>query len=99
MASKEGLTYKEKFVQMDKEARAVLVAALALFLYFWLTIFLFQDRLDLGVIAGLPLWFTLSCLGGYVLSVIVVFVLVRFFMKNFDLNEDAPEDASDHLSF
>lgn len=99
MASKEGLSYKEKFVQMDKEARAVLIAALALFLYFWLTIFLFQDRLDLGVIAGLPLWFTLSCLGGYVLSVIVVFVLVRFFMKNFDLNEDAEDDAPDHLSF
>ncbi len=94
MALHNGLSYKEKFVQMDKEALAVLIAAAALFLYFWISIFLFKDNLDLGVIAGLPLWFTLSCLGGYLLSVIVVFVLVRFFMKNFDLNEDAQDNAS-----
>jgi len=36
---------------------------------------------------GIPLWFWLSCIGGYLLSVIVVIVLVRFGCKNFDLQD------------
>lgn len=82
----QDLAYKDKFVQMNKEAKATLIASLIIFAYFWLTIFLFQDNLEFGVILGLPLWFTLSCIGGYLLSIIVVFVLVKFFMANFDLD-------------
>lgn len=82
----QDLAYKDKFVQMNKEAKATLIASLIIFAYFWLTIFLFQDNLEFGVILGLPLWFTLSCFGGYLLSIIVVFVLVKFFMANFDLD-------------
>ena len=82
----QDLAYKDKFVQMNKEAKATLIASLIIFAYFWLTIFLFQDNLEFGVILGLPLWFTLSCIGGYLLSIIVVLVLVKFFMANFDLD-------------
>lgn len=82
----QDLAYKDKFVQMNKEAKATLIASLIIFAYFWLTIFLFQDNLEFDVILGLPLWFTLSCIGGYLLSIIVVFVLVKFFMANFDLD-------------
>lgn len=82
----QDLAYKDKFVQMNKEAKATLIASLIIFAYFWLTIFLIQDNLEFGVILGLPLWFTLSCIGGYLLSIIVVFVLVKFFMANFDLD-------------
>ena len=82
----QNLTYKDKFIQMNKEAKATLIASLIIFAYFWLTIYLFQDNLEFGMILGLPLWFTLSCLGGYLLSIIVVFILVKFFMANFDLD-------------
>ena len=39
----------------------------------------------------MPLWFTISCIGGYILSVVGVIILVRFFMYNFDL-----DDNNDH---
>ena len=61
----QDLAYKDKFVQMNKEAKATLIASLIIFAYFWLTIFLFQDNLEFGVILGLPLWFTLSCIGSF----------------------------------
>ena len=44
----QDLAYKDKFVQMNKEAKATLIASLIIFAYFWLTIFLFQKRLMKG---------------------------------------------------
>ncbi len=84
--AKEDLTYREKFIQMNKEARAVFAAALMLFAFFWLMIFLFYDDFETGMVLGLPLWFTLSCIGGYLLSVIAVVILIKFFFKNFSLH-------------
>lgn len=39
----------------------------------------------------MPLWFSVSCLGGYVLSVVAVIVLVKRYFRDFDLDQDAPE--------
>lgn len=79
----ENLDEKEKFKQIDKEARAAFIAALIIFIYFWLSIFLCKDLII--YVFNMPLWFMLSCIGGYLLSIITVFVLVKFFMKNFSL--------------
>lgn len=77
-------SYKERFVQMDKEALATVLASAAITLYFWLSIWLFKD--SAVTVLSLPLWFMLSCIGGYLLSIIAVFILVRRCMKNFPLD-------------
>lgn len=43
----ENLDEKEKFKQIDKEARAAFIAALIIFIYFWLSIFLCKDLIIL----------------------------------------------------
>ena len=80
----QDLDYKEKFRQIDKEAKATFIVALIIFAYFWLSIFLFKDQLIL--VLNMPLWFVLSCIGGYLLSVVLVIALVKFCMKNFSLD-------------
>ena len=85
---------KEVFRQMDKEALRTFITAIIITAYFWLTIFLFKDDIDVTVFA-IPLWFTLSCIGGYLLSVIAVIVLVSQFMKNFSLKEFDNENELD----
>lgn len=71
--------YAQAFKQLDAEARYTFFAALIVTIVFWLAIFLTHD-LNVSVF-HLPLWFVLSCLGGYVFSVVVVIVLVKWFMK------------------
>ncbi len=79
-----GLSYSDKFRQMDREALSTLVAAAVITLYFWLSIYLFHDSAVL--LFSLPLWFMLSCIGGYFISIIAVFILIRRFMRNFPLD-------------
>lgn len=79
------LSKKEKFKQMDKEALATLMIAIVIFIYFWLSIFLFKNTIV--YVFYMPLWFVLSCIGGYLLSCILVIILVKFFMKNFSLED------------
>ena len=78
------LSYAQKFQQMDKEAAAVIIAALLITAFFWGSIYLFKD--SPAEFLALPLWFVVSCLGGYLLSIAAVWVLVRRFMRNFSLD-------------
>lgn len=75
---------KQTFLQMDKEAFSTFITAVIITVYFWLTVFIFKDDISLTLFS-MPIWFVLSCIGGYILSVIAVIVLVRKFMKNFSL--------------
>ena len=75
---------KQTFRQMDKEAFSTFITAVIITVYFWLTVFIFKDDISLTLFS-MPIWFVLSCIGGYILSVIAVIVLVRKFMKNFSL--------------
>ena len=75
---------KQIFRQMDKEAFSTFITAVIITVYFWLTVFIFKDDISLTLFS-MPIWFVLSCIGGYILSVIAVIVLVRKFMKNFSL--------------
>lgn len=76
--------YANTFKQLDAEASYTFIAAVIVTVVFWLTIFLTHD-LNVSVL-HLPLWFVLSCLGGYVFSVVIVVLLVKFFMKPCPLN-------------
>lgn len=75
--------YAAQFKQMDKEALYTFLAAVLITLVFWGAIFLTHD-LQLNVFY-MPLWFVLSCIGGYVFSVVVVVLLVKKFMRNLEL--------------
>jgi uncharacterized membrane protein YhdT len=80
------LSYEEKFKLMDKEAHATLICALLITVFFWLAIWLLKDFHV--TLFKMPLWFTISCIGGYLVAVVGVIVLVRYFMYNFDLDKD-----------
>ncbi|WP_281757866.1 YhdT family protein [Succinatimonas hippei] len=77
---------KQTFRQMDKEALSTLITAAIITVYFWLTILIFKDDISLTLFS-MPLWFVLSCIGGYLLSIVAVIILVRKFMKNFSLTD------------
>ncbi len=83
-------SYSKKFIQMDKEAAATAILSVIIFALFWLAIFIFKDS-D-ATILMMPSWFVISCIGGYVLSVVGVIILVRFFMKNFNLDDEDKDE-------
>ncbi|MCI6531366.1 MAG: YhdT family protein [Mesosutterella sp.] len=80
------LDYREKFRIMDREAAATLALAVIIMAFFWLAVFLLKDSAE--TLLAMPLWFTVSCIGGYLLSIAGVIFLVRRFFKDFDLGEE-----------
>ena len=76
--------YAAMFKQLDAEALYTLLAAILITLVFWLAIYLTHE--SSVSFWHMPLWFVLSCLGGYVLSVVVVVVLVNCFLKDMPLH-------------
>lgn len=80
------LSYSQAIKRSHLEAVYTTIAAVLLFVFFWGAIALTQDC-ALGFF-GLPLWFWLSCIGGYLLSVAVVWGLVKYFFRDFDLQVD-----------
>lgn len=80
-------TYYDALENADREARATFAGALLTTLFFWGAIALLKDSERLA--AGLPLWFWAAVIGGYVLSVAVVWWLVRFVFRpgNLDFSD------------
>lgn len=83
------MTYKEKFIQMNKEAKATWIAAAIIIVYWFISGF--------GVYAiwggevtlfGMPAWFILSCFGSWILAMVLVGYLVKKVFKDFDLDEE-----------
>lgn len=83
---------------MNREARATLICALLLCGFFWAALLLLKDRTEL--VFSFPLWFVISCLGGYALSVVATFILVKKFMVDFPLDDedDAGAAADTHVT-
>lgn len=98
--------YAAQFKQMDKEALYTLISAVVITIFFWGAIFLTHD-IQLNVM-HMPLWFVLSCLGGYLFSVVIVITLVKKFMRNLELkvskdlaastNKDTPVSSASSLA-
>lgn len=84
------ISYHDKLAQADREAAMTLVAALLVTAFFWLVIYFTKESQIFCF--GLPLWFWLSCIGGYFLSIIAVVILVKCGFKNFDLVSKAEKD-------
>ncbi len=77
--AREQAQYAAQFVQLDREAWYTLGAAVITTVLFWGAIALTHDSLI--TVGYLPLWFALSCLGGYLFSVLIVVVLVKWLLR------------------
>ncbi len=85
----EKMTYKEKFIQMNKEARATWIAAAIIIVYWFLSGFgVYAIWGAEWTILGMPAWFVLSCFGSWILSMVLVAVMVKKVFKDFDLDEE-----------
>ena len=80
MTHTDDKAYYEALENADREARATIAGALLVALFFWGAIALLKD--SERVFEGLPLWFWAAVIGGYVLSVAVVWWLVRFVFRS-----------------
>ena len=76
---------------MDREAAATAICAVVIMAAFWAALLLLKDSPE--TLFEMPLWFSVSCLGGYVLSVVAVIFLVKRYFRDFDLDQDAPEES------
>ena len=88
------LSYREKFVVMDREALATFLCAVFITIVFWGAILFLGDSETF--LLNFPLWFVISCLGGYLLSILGVIVLLKYFFVNFELSDDSlsnPEES------
>ncbi|HIU84748.1 MAG TPA: YhdT family protein [Candidatus Aphodousia gallistercoris] len=81
--------YEKALKQADKEALCSVAAAVLITLFFWASIYWAKDSLTVWF--GLPLWFWLSCIGGYFFSILVVGLLVRFFFRDNHLESVSAE--------
>ena len=94
MKETKHLTEKEKYRQCNKEALISLAIFTGYAIWWYLTGFgLWEKGVDVWI-CGLPLWFVLSCIVGWVLCVVAVTLVVKFCFKNFDLGEEADSGTS-----
>lgn len=83
------MSYKEKFIQMNKEAKATWVVAAILIAFWWITGF-GTANVDYTIF-HMPGWFVVSCFGVWILSIVLVAVLVKTVFKDFSLEDDEAE--------
>ena len=83
------LTDEEKHKQMLKEIKWTFL--LILLVAAWHIGFAFAlDGIDMLVL-GMPLWFFVSTIGAFVISVVGVALLLKFVFVNFDLGDEVEE--------
>jgi len=98
MKKMKKLTEKERNLQVKKEAAASAVLYLAFFLWWYFTGYGIAERsdpADYTYVMGLPLWFFMSCVVGFVLFCVAAIVLVKVFFKDFSLDETADEPEAE----
>ena len=87
------LTDEEKHKQMLKEIKWTFL--LILLVAAWHIGFAFAlDGIDMMVL-GMPLWFFVSTIGAFVISVIGVVLLLKYVFVNFDLGEEVEGGGAD----
>ena len=85
------MTNEEKHKQILKEIKAtfILIAIVAV----WHIGFAFLLE-DINIlICGMPLWFFVSTIGAFMISVLGVAFLLKKVFKNFDFGEEITEDG------
>ena len=85
------LTDEEKHKQILKEVKWTFL--LILIVAAWHIGFAFAlDEID-KLVLGMPLWFFVSTIGAFVISVIGVVLLLKFVFIDFDLGDELDEEA------
>ena len=84
----EKMSYREKFIQMNKEARATWDVMVILIAFWWIASF-GTAHIDYTIF-HMPGWFVVSCFGVWILSIILVAYLTRNVFKDFSLEDDEP---------
>ena len=91
----KNLSYKEKFIQMNKEARATWIIAAIIIIFWWIGGFggykLFGEDFFLF---SMPAWFVISCFGSWILSVLLVLFLIKKVYKDFELEDNDKENSN-----
>lgn len=88
------LSENEKNRQINREAITSVLLYLAFFLWWYFTGYGIAERgtpETYTYIFGLPMWFFLSCIVGYVLFCVASIFVVRLVFKNFDLGSEVEE--------
>ncbi|MDR2444688.1 MAG: YhdT family protein [Spirochaetaceae bacterium] len=80
------MTYKEKFIQMNREAAATVIAVALIAVFWWVSGFALE-KMDFTIFY-MPLWFVVGCAGSLILSVCSVVFLVKKIYKDFSLTDD-----------
>ncbi|MDR1977771.1 MAG: YhdT family protein [Synergistaceae bacterium] len=87
------MSYKEKFVQMNKEAKATWIVAAILIAYWWIAGF-GTAGMDYTIF-HMPGWFVLSNFGVWILSIVLVWVLTAKVFEDFSLEDDEDETTKE----
>jgi uncharacterized membrane protein YhdT len=86
------MTYKEKFIQMNREAAATFIAVALIAVFWWVSGFALEK---IGfTIFYMPLWFVVGCAGLLILPVCAVLFLVKRVYKDFSLTDDEAVDIT-----
>ena len=91
----EYMTNEQKHKQILKEVKATFILIAIVAAWHIGFGFLLED-IDMLVL-GMPLWFFVSTIGAFVISVIGVVFLLKKVFKNFDLGDEASETDSNMI--
>lgn len=83
------MTNEEKHRQILKEVKATFLLIAIVAVWHIGFAFLLED-VDMLVL-GMPLWFFVSTIGAFVISVVGVIILLKKVFMDFDLGEEAPD--------
>ncbi len=84
------LTDEEKHKQIMKEVKATLILILIVAVWHVGFAFLLED-VD-AMVLGMPLWFFVSTIGAYVISVVGVIILLKKVFIDFELGDETEEN-------
>lgn len=84
------MTYKEKFIQINREAAATIIAIAVIAAFWWISGFTLE-KINFTVLY-MPGWFVVSCAGTFILSVSAAIFLVKKVYKDFSLTDDEDEN-------
>ncbi len=83
----------EKFRQANREAKATILATIAVIVFWWATGFgLAKVHLSLW---NTPLWIWGGCFGTWIFAILVTVFLTRKVFLDFDLNDEKPEGSKE----
>lgn len=92
----EFMTNEQKHKQIMKEVKATFILIAIVAAWHIGFAFLLED-IDM-LILGMPLWFFVSTIGAFAVSIIGVIFLITKVFKNFDLGDEADEKKGGELN-